>query len=96
MRAVLPLTAAVGLLTVTACSGYDQDAHRQAMEDRGISVTGDMDSVTAEMESACEADDPALFVFGFLNEGGDPEALRIGIEHVCPERVEEFEDALTM
>ncbi|WP_304452723.1 hypothetical protein [Nocardiopsis sp. YSL2] len=98
MRAVLPLTATVGLLTATACSGnaYDQDAHRQALEDQGISVADDMDDVTATMESACEAEDPALFVFGFLSEGGDSEALRIGIEHMCPERAGEFEDALTM
>lgn len=98
MRAALPLTAAVGLLAVTACSGhtYDQDAHRQALEDHGLPAAEDMGGVTATMESACASDDPALFVFDFLNEGGSPEALRIGVEHVCPDRVEEFETALTM
>ncbi|RKS06786.1 hypothetical protein DFP74_2431 [Nocardiopsis sp. Huas11] len=97
MRVALPLMTAAGLLAATACSSqaYDQDAHRQALEDHGVSVPEDMNGVTAAVEAACESDDPSLVVFDFLNEGGSPDALRIGIEHMCPERVEEFEDALT-
>lgn len=93
--AVLPAVALA--LALAGCAEphvYDQDAHRRALEEHGVSVTGNMDSITAAMESACDSQDPVMWTVGFLAEGGDPEVLRIGIEHVCPERGGEFDEAL--
>ena len=91
------LLAAGAALALAGCSDphvYDQEAHRQALEAHGVTVTGDMDAVTEAMESACDSKDPVMFAVGFLDEGGDPEVLRIGVEHVCPDRADEFDEVL--
>lgn len=86
------------MATLAGCSSephvYDQAAHRQALEEHGVEVAGSMEPVTEAMESACESEDPDAWVIGFLDEGGDPEMVRIGVEHMCPDRAEEFDEAL--
>ncbi|MFE9642373.1 hypothetical protein ACFYOC_25455 [Nocardiopsis alba] len=91
------LLAAGAVVLLSACSTaheYDQAAFESALAEIGVEVTGDMDTITEAMERACESDDPVMFAVGFLQEGGNPDVLRIGVEHVCPDRADEFADVV--
>lgn len=91
------LLAAGAVVLMSACSAgheYDQAAHKEALAEVGVEVTGDMDTVTEAFTSACESDDPVMWAVGFLEEGGDPDALRVSVEHMCPDRLDEFADVV--
>lgn len=91
------LLAAGAVVLISACSTgheYDQAAHEAALDEIGVTVSGDMDTVTEAFTGACESDDPVMWTIGFLDEGGDPEALRISVEHMCPDRADEFADVV--
>lgn len=91
------LLAAGAVVLISACSAgheYDQAAHAAALDEIGVTVSGDMDAVTEAFTGACESDDPVMWAVGFLDEGGDPEALRVSVEHMCPDRSDEFADVV--
>lgn len=84
------LLATGAALALAGCSGphvYDQEAHREALEAHGVEVT-------EAMQSACDSKDPVMFVVGWVSEGGDPEVVRIGVEHLCPDRLDEYGEVL--
>ncbi|MEU3017232.1 MULTISPECIES: hypothetical protein [unclassified Nocardiopsis] len=91
--AVSALTAALFLV---GCAGepYDQNAHRETIETYGERVT-DMDAVTRATESACAADSADAWVDDYMDQGGDPGLLVIGLDQMCADRVKEFEGALS-
>ena len=91
------LLAVGAVVLISACSTgheYDQVAHEAALDEIGATVSGDMDAVTEAFTSACESDDPVMWAVGFLNEGGDPDALLVSVEHMCPDRVDEFAEVV--
>lgn len=88
---------AVGAVVILAgCAGheYDQAAHEAALAEIGETVTGDMDVVTEAFTSACESKDPVMWSIGFLRDGGDADTLLVSVDHLCPDRSEEFADAV--
>lgn len=91
------LLAAGVVVLLAACTPeheYDQAAHAAALDEIGATVTGDMDVVTAAFAPACAADDATTWATGFLREGGDAAALVVSVEHMCPDRAEEYTEAV--
>jgi hypothetical protein len=103
MRAVLPLIAAAGLLAITACAGhtYDRQAHEAALEDAGVEVR-DLDAVVTAVAEVCSHEDMETAVLGMASDiesrGGDQASelsdMRIHIEQICPDQVDDFDDAV--
>lgn len=94
LRVLLAVGAVVLLSACSSGHEYDQAAHEAALDEIGATVSGDMDAVTEAFTSACESDDPTMWAVGFLEEGGDPDALRVSVEHMCPDRLGEFADVI--
>ncbi|WP_017585493.1 hypothetical protein [Nocardiopsis ganjiahuensis] len=93
-RVLLAAGAVVLLAGCTPDHEYDQAAHEAALEEAGVEVTGDMDTITDAFTSACESDDPGTWTAGFLRDGGDADTLLVSVDHLCPDRAEEFADAV--
>lgn len=100
-RAAVGAAAAVLVLVLAGC-GYDEAAHR-ADAARALQVDTVDDQTWERVRGLADdqcSDDSVTFALsvGMTLDGDDPERgielRRVNVEHVCPERLGEFEEAL--